>query len=63
MTGHIWTFINISGTEYVFDPQIDDNIAKGGLVYYYRFCKTYDEVPDSYANYEIYKKYFAPFGK
>lgn len=63
MTGHIWTVINISGTEYVFDPQIDDNIAKGGPVYYYRFCKTYAEVPDSYANYEIYKKYFAPFGK
>lgn len=63
MTGHVWTVININGTEYVFDPQIDDNISKGGPIYYYRFCKTYDEVPESYANYKIYKNYFVPFVK
>lgn len=60
MTGHVWTVININGTEYVFDPQIDDNIAKGGSVYYYRFCKTYDEVAESYANYKVCKMYFTP---
>ena len=63
MTGHVWTVININGKEYVFDPQIDDNISKGGPIYYYRFCKTYDEVPESYANYKVYQSYFAPFRK
>ena len=48
MTGHAWCVINVGGTEYVFDPQIDDNIAKGGPVGYYRFCKTYDEIPGAY---------------
>lgn len=51
MTGHMWTVIKINGTEYVFDPQIDDNIAKGGAIGYYRFCVTYEETPDSYGNY------------
>ena len=60
MTGHIWTVIKINGTEYVFDPQIDDNIAKGGTIGYYRFCKTYEEMPGSYANYKI-KPSFLPF--
>ena len=62
MTGHIWTVINVDGVEYVFDPQIDDNIAKGGATYYYRFCKTYDEVYDCYApaSYDKYG-YFQSF--
>ena len=62
MTGHIWTVININGTEYVFDPQIDDNISKGGPTYYYRFCKTYNEVAGCYvpASYDKYG-YFHSF--
>ena len=48
MTGHAWCVITVDGTEYVFDPQIDDNIARGGATGYYRYCKRYDEVPDSY---------------
>lgn len=47
-TPHAWCVINIDGTEYVFDPQVEDNIAKGGAIQYYRFCKRYDEVPDKY---------------
>ncbi len=47
-TGHIWCEMNIDGTIYVFDPQVEDNIAKGGDVYYYRFCKKYEEVPTKY---------------
>ena len=62
MTGHTWTVIKINGTEYIFDPQIDDNIAKGGVIGYYRFCKTYEEMPGSYANYRI-NKAFLPFEK
>lgn len=50
-TGHTWVVANIDGVEYVFDPQVEDNIAKGGTVYYYRFCKTYAQVPDKYIPY------------
>ena len=58
MTGHIWCVIAIDGVEYVFDPQIDDNIGAGT---YYRFCVTYDETPGSYANSEVRWGYFEPF--
>lgn len=59
-TGHIWTVIKIDGVEYVFDPQVEDNIAKGGAVYYYRFCKTYDEVYENYIPQRIEGNYFTP---
>ena len=59
-TGHIWTVIKINGVEYVFDPQVEDNIASGGDVYYYRFCKTYDEVYENYIPQRIEKNYFSP---
>lgn len=58
MTGHIWCVIAIDGVEYVFDPQIDDNIGAGN---YYRFCVTYDETPGSYENSEVRWGYFEPF--
>ena len=58
MTGHIWCVIAIDGVEYVFDPQIDDNIGAGE---YYRFCVTYDETPGSYENGEVRWGYFEPF--
>ena len=48
MTGHTWCIINIHGVDYVFDPQVEDNIAAGGAIRYLRFCKTYEEVPDKY---------------
>ena len=56
-TGHIWCVIAIDGVEYVFDPQIDDNI---GDSYYYRFCVTYDETPGSYYPSETGWGYFYP---
>ena len=56
-TGHIWCVIAIDGVEYVFDPQIDDNI---GADIYYRFCVTYDETPDSYGNARVATDYFKP---
>lgn len=58
MTGHAWCVMVIDGTEYIFDPQIDDNIARGGNIGYYRYCKRYDEVPDSY-RFSGYKKEYA----
>ncbi len=57
-TGHIWCVVAIDGVEYVFDPQIDDNI---GADIYYRFCVTYDETPGSYYNSEVRWGYFEPF--
>ena len=50
-TGHAWCVINIHGVDYVFDPQVEDNIAAGGTIRYLRFCKTYEEVPDKYIRY------------
>ena len=47
-TGHAWCEMNLNGTIYVFDPQVEDNIAKGGAIKYYRFGKTYDQVPGKY---------------
>ena len=57
-TGHIWCVIAVDGVEYVFDPQIDDNI---GADVYYRFCVTYDETPGSYYDSEVRWGYFEPF--
>ena len=50
-TGHAWCVINIHGVDYVFDPQVEDNIAAGGSIRYLRFCKTYEEVPGKYILY------------
>lgn len=50
-TGHAWCVINIHGVDYVFDPQVEDNIAAGGAIRYLRFCKTYGEVSDKYIPY------------
>lgn len=49
-TGHQWVEVTIGGTSYVFDPQVEDNIAgrNNGKIQYQRFCKTYDEVKDKY---------------
>lgn len=46
---HAWAIIRIGGVHYVFDPQIEDNIAKGGTIKYYRFCKTYNELGKNYS--------------
>lgn len=47
-TGHMWCVINVHGVDYIFDPQVEDNMSAGGKINYLRFCKTYDEVPDKY---------------
>ena len=57
-TGHIWCVIVIDGVEYVFDPQIDDNIGGSS---YYRFCVTYDDTPGAYYDSEVRWGYFEPF--
>ena len=57
-TGHIWCVIAVDGVEYVFDPQIDDNIGGSS---YYRFCVTYDDTPGAYYDSEVRWGYFEPF--
>lgn len=48
-SGHVWTVITINGKEYVFDPQIEQNIAlRDGKVSYYRFGVSYDSIPGRY---------------
>ncbi|MGN1090689.1 MAG: transglutaminase domain-containing protein [Huintestinicola sp.] len=49
-TGHEWVEVTIGGTVYVFDPQVEDNIAgrNKGKIQYLRFCKTYKEVDGKY---------------
>ncbi len=47
-TGHAWCEMVIDEIVYVFDPQVEDNIAKGGTINYYRFGKTYEQVPEKY---------------
>ena len=59
-TPHAWAIVKIDGIEYVFDPQLDDNIAKGGKIGYYRFGKTYDQIPGKYA-FEYISDKFVPF--
>lgn len=50
-TSHSWVVVVIGDEEYTFDPQVEDNIAKGQRIGYYRFCKTYADVPDKYIAY------------
>lgn len=57
-TGHIWCVIAVDGVEYIFDPQIDDNIGGSS---YYRFCVTYDDTPGAYYDSEVRWGYFEPF--
>ncbi len=49
MTSHAWNVININGTYYIFDAQVEDNIT-GRLGYngYFRFFMTYEELPGKY---------------
>ncbi len=48
---HVWCEMLIDDVIYVFDPQVEDNIAKGGTINYYRFGKTYEQVPEKYIKY------------
>ncbi len=59
-TYHVWAIVKLNGVEYIFDPQIDDNIAKGGKPKYYRFGKTYKQMADKYV-FEAISDRFVPF--
>lgn len=51
-TPHAWNIIAVCGRDYVFDTQVEDNIARGGTIAYYRFCKTYSQVSENYRGYD-----------
>ncbi|MDR1630639.1 MAG: dockerin type I domain-containing protein [Oscillospiraceae bacterium] len=44
MGEHYWPEVVIDGARYVFDPQVDDHIAGGGAIKYWRFCQTQQEM-------------------
>lgn len=48
-TGHAWCEVKINGTNYIFDTQVEDNVAeqKGKIIYLY-FCKTEAEMSERY---------------
>lgn len=45
---HEWAEVDIDGTVYVFDPQLEQNLVSAGLPEYTVFCATYDEIPGRY---------------
>ena len=47
--GHAWVTLRINGLDYVFDPQVEQDIrnSTGGKTYY-RFGKAYSAVSDKY---------------
>jgi len=45
---HEWCEIDIDGTRYVFDPQLDQSLARAGLKKYMVFGVTYDQIPGRY---------------
>lgn len=54
---HTWCELNIDGTLYVFDPQVEDTIAGGGWVRYSEFCKPYSSFGKNY----VPKSYYTMF--
>lgn len=54
--GHTWVVARINGLDYVFDPQVEQNICgKGGNVTSYRFGKAYSSMPDKYTQGKYYE--------
>lgn len=48
---HEWCEIKIGDAIYLFDPQLDQSLARSGLREYMVFCVTYDQVPGKYRKY------------
>ena len=52
VSGHMVAFISVGGTDYLFDPQIEDYNARGGTIPYARFCKTFESMAKSYTDFD-----------
>ena len=48
VSGHMVAVIPVAGTDYLFDPQIEDYNAKGGKIPYRNFCKTFASMAKTY---------------
>lgn len=48
---HEWCEIKLGDNTYVFDPQLDKDLARAGLGNYQVFCVTYDQIPGRYIKY------------
>lgn len=59
-TGHAWTYILLNGTQYIFDPQVQDNNKH---VPYHYFGKTYSQMGTTYERVDGYydERYFNNF--
>ena len=66
-TVHSWMGVELNEQIYIFDPQVEDDVARGGEIQYYYFGKTFEELGGSHIFNEelfnIFKKesgYFEP---
>ena len=46
--GHTWAVVCINDVFYIFDPQVEDNVAKGGAIRYMYFCKAEADMTDRF---------------
>jgi hypothetical protein len=63
MTGHAWVEVYINDEIYIFDPQVEDNIAgrNNGKIQYLRFGKRYGDLPGKFLKgYTRTRDTFAP---
>lgn len=60
--GHAWNVITVDGTDYIFDAQVDNELARGGENMYYRYCKTEEEIGEYY-RFRGFKDVFPPIVK
>ncbi len=53
MNNHSWCEINVNGTTYIFDPNLDEHISKGGVNKNARFCLKSTTMTGKYLEYPI----------
>lgn len=53
-TPHAWCQLDWGGVTYIFDPQVEDNIARGGAIMYIRFGGTTAQLADKYVYEGVY---------
>lgn len=57
---HAWMGVELNEQLYLFDPQVEDDVARGGAIQYYYFGKTFEELGGSHIlneeSFELFKK-------
>ena len=55
---HAWMGVELDGEIYMFDSQVEDDVAKGGEIRYYYFGKTLEELGGSHIpNEELFERF------